>query len=66
MKEITVCSSDKLSYSDGFTYADTYGESWDFPDAYSFQNWWYMEGGPKLGDEVEIFLAECEGNEEEN
>lgn len=59
MSSITVCSSDKLNYTpeSGFTYTDTYGESWNFSDAESFRIWWYQEGGPDLGEDVEEFIS---------
>ncbi|MDX9897028.1 MAG: hypothetical protein RBS34_16375 [Desulfofustis sp.] len=60
MNTITVCRGDRLNYTkeSGFTYTNTYGESFSFGTASEFIDWWELEGGPELGEEVEQFLFE--------
>jgi hypothetical protein len=59
MNSINVCGSDKLNYTPEsfFTYTDTYGEVFSFTTADEFRTWWYNDGGPDLGADVEAFLG---------
>ena len=61
MNSITIYSADKLNHTteSGFTYTDSYGESWQCDTADEFRDWWEENDGGTLGDDVECFLNEC-------